>query len=361
MANKQFNTDCEGPVSLNDNAYELANNFIPDGGRFFAQMSKYDDILADIVNKPGYAAGNTLKLIVPFLKAYDITNEMVKRYSAENIVFIQGAELLLKYLSNRMPTFIISTSYEPYINAICNVIGFDKGHTYSTELDLDKYDVDVCEVDRLREVREEVSTWPLIEFNDSVKVFNELPIYVQEIVDKLDEFFWEELQSMRSRRLLEDVHPIGGPGKVDALLHSLKITGNNIQDVIYVGDSITDSDVLKLVKQEGGLAIAFNGNKYAIREADVACVSYNAIVILIIGHVFLKEGKAGVIDLILRWSPETLNEYDIDDKLVSACFNMYDDNITMVKMVEESNRLDLITKSELFRKVIRTKEIGSLG
>ncbi|HOQ19948.1 MAG TPA: energy-converting hydrogenase A, subunit R, partial [Methanothermobacter sp.] len=28
---KLFVTDCEGPISLNDNAFELASHFIPDG------------------------------------------------------------------------------------------------------------------------------------------------------------------------------------------------------------------------------------------------------------------------------------------------------------------------------------------
>ncbi|MFQ6074292.1 MAG: hypothetical protein ACE5KC_03635, partial [Candidatus Bathyarchaeia archaeon] len=65
-----FISDCEGPISKNDNAFELATHFIPEGDSFFTLISRYDDILADIVKKPGYKAGDTLKLILPFLKAY---------------------------------------------------------------------------------------------------------------------------------------------------------------------------------------------------------------------------------------------------------------------------------------------------
>ncbi len=67
--NRVFVTDCEGPVSLNDNAYEAAAAFIPDGDRFFRKVSEFDDILADEIKRPGYNAGDTLKLIVPFLVA----------------------------------------------------------------------------------------------------------------------------------------------------------------------------------------------------------------------------------------------------------------------------------------------------
>ncbi|MGB4612149.1 MAG: energy-converting hydrogenase A, subunit R, partial [Methanothermobacter thermautotrophicus] len=31
MLNRVFVTDCEGPISLNDNAFEAAAHFIPDG------------------------------------------------------------------------------------------------------------------------------------------------------------------------------------------------------------------------------------------------------------------------------------------------------------------------------------------
>ena len=65
-----FITDCEGPISKNDNAFELTCHFIPDGDRFFTLISRYDDIQADIVKRPGYKPGDTLKLILPFLKAY---------------------------------------------------------------------------------------------------------------------------------------------------------------------------------------------------------------------------------------------------------------------------------------------------
>ena len=46
-----FVTDCEGPITKNDNAAELAEAFIPDGGAFFRKISLYDDYLAEIARK----------------------------------------------------------------------------------------------------------------------------------------------------------------------------------------------------------------------------------------------------------------------------------------------------------------------
>lgn len=39
-----FISDCEGPISKNDNAFELSSNFIPNGDKLFTNISKYDDV-----------------------------------------------------------------------------------------------------------------------------------------------------------------------------------------------------------------------------------------------------------------------------------------------------------------------------
>ncbi|MEM2939288.1 MAG: hypothetical protein QXU95_03315, partial [Candidatus Bathyarchaeia archaeon] len=127
---KIFVTDCEGPISKNDNAFELSCWLIPNGDKFFTQISRYDDILADIVKRPGYKAGDTLKLIAPFLKAYGATNERMRRFSSETLLVVPGAGEALHYIRSIMPSFIVSTSYEPYINALCDAIDFPKENVY---------------------------------------------------------------------------------------------------------------------------------------------------------------------------------------------------------------------------------------
>ena len=49
MLQIQLYTDCEGPLALNDNAFELCREFLqPHGDPFFTQVSRYDDYLADL-------------------------------------------------------------------------------------------------------------------------------------------------------------------------------------------------------------------------------------------------------------------------------------------------------------------------
>ena len=87
MFEKSFITDCEGPLTLNDNAYELSANIIKDGGELFKILSLYDDYLADVVKKENYKAGNTLKLILPFFVAENLTNDDLVDFSKSNLYF----------------------------------------------------------------------------------------------------------------------------------------------------------------------------------------------------------------------------------------------------------------------------------
>ncbi len=57
MNRRFFVSDCEGPLTINDNAFELSGKYIEDGERFFQIVSRYDDILADEIKRPGYNAG----------------------------------------------------------------------------------------------------------------------------------------------------------------------------------------------------------------------------------------------------------------------------------------------------------------
>ena len=84
---RAFISDCEGPISKNDNALEIMSHFVPNGDKIFAVTSRYDDALADILKRAGYKAGDTLKLVLPFLKAYDVTDRKIREYCIDRAVF----------------------------------------------------------------------------------------------------------------------------------------------------------------------------------------------------------------------------------------------------------------------------------
>ena len=138
MFEKSFITDCEGPLTLNDNAFELCAHFIEDGDELFKILSLYDDYLVDEVKKDNYKAGNTLKLILPFFAVENLKNEDLINFSREHIYVVNDSRFLLKYLQSAMNTYIVSTSYGQYIEAVSNFMEFPFENTYYTDVDMDE-------------------------------------------------------------------------------------------------------------------------------------------------------------------------------------------------------------------------------
>jgi len=334
---KQVNLDCEGPITKNDNALELCQHFIPQGERFFSLISGYDDFLADILKRKGYKAGNTLKLILPFLKAYGASDKKIKKYSASHLLLIPKAKKMLFYLRKIMPVFIISTSYQPYIEALCKFLNFPKENTYFTSLNLDNYDIPQEEVEILKEMAQEIINLPLINLSQIKE--NIIPQKMEESIKKLDEIFKDKIPFMKCGRILKEVDPVGGKKKAEAVLDSLKRSGGELYDVMYVGDSITDVEALKLVKDEGGIAVSFNGNLYALRAAQIACISPDASPILALAELFYKKGEKAVLDMIVK-EASTPPTFAIISK----------------------DSLEILTnESEAMRKKVRGERIGKLG
>jgi energy-converting hydrogenase A subunit R len=358
---KLFISDCEGPISKNDNAYELTEHFIPDGDSFFAVVSKYDDVQTDIVKRPGYKAGDTLRLILPFLKAYGATNEKIRNFSAEHILLVPGARDTLRFVSNLMPSLIVSTSYEQYIHALCSVVDFPRENVYCTKLEIDQYRVDKEEVVRLRRLREEITAMPMIEIPDGAVSLDNFSARDQKTIRRLDEIFWEEIAEMESGKMLEDVNPVGGFEKARAVEDIVKKTGSSFRDVMYVGDSITDVEPFRFVREKGGLTVSFNGNRYAVREAEVAVLSSNTIVTSILADAFGRLGKKRVVKLVEEWSYSALKRYGIALALQKRIIESYPQTLPQVEIITLNNKERLMKESSTFRKTVRGEAIGRLG
>ena len=340
-----FITDCEGPISKNDNALELAAHFVPQGGRFFSVLSAYDDYLAYVEKRPGYKAGDTLRLILPFLKAFGATDEGIEKFSKENILLIPGARDTLRLIREKMPAYIISTSYAPYIQALCEVIGFPLEATYCTALTLDQYPLPEEEARALREVAGEIAHMPLIAWGEGATGLTDLSESGRKAVERLHRLFWKEIAQMQVNRVIEEVDPIGGAAKAAAVRDIRKKTKSDFSDVMYVGDSITDLAALEMVKQGGGLAVSFNGNVYAIQGAQVACVGKDTGIITRVAERFAAGGKAGVMAGLApagKDAPRLGSDTEIGEITPE----------TLPRWIEQSRQ---------FRKEVRGVSIGSLG
>ncbi|MGA7563574.1 MAG: hypothetical protein WBW55_10240 [Desulfobaccales bacterium] len=350
MLQIQVFTGCEGPLTLNNNAFELCREFLPPrGDRFFTQVSRYGDYLAHIAKSPEYRAGDTLKLILPFLKARGLSNAAIREFSAGNLKLMPGAQEAYRFLHRfGFPIFEVSIGYRQFAEVVGGELGFDPEHIFGTEPNLDRYPLGKSEAEELRRLQEEVQETPDIELPPGAASLAELPAPVQEAIGRLEHIFRERLPQMEIGAIYREVSFVGGPEKAGIVADSLARTGLKVEDTIYVGDSLTDVQAFQAVRDGGGLAISFNGSRHALNAAEVAVVSDSAWSIGMLTAIFRLWGKEGVLEVA---SPErrgksralVLPEEMIEPialGLQGRCFNLYQtQGPDLVRLAQESEAM----------------------
>lgn len=348
MFEKSFITDCEGPLTLNDNAFEIAQHFIENGGELFKVLSLYDDYLADIVKKENYKAGNTLKLILPFFVCENLKNKDLVEFSKNNIYAVNDSKLLLKYLKKAMNTYIVSTSYGQYIEAVSNYMEVPFENTFYTDVDVDVLILNDDEIKKINEFKEAILKNP-----DDYELF--------------DDIFFSQIPKMGIYEKIRDVNVVGGEGKKLAIDEIIARDDIDVNNMLYIGDSITDVEPLAFARANDGISISFNGNEYPLKVAEIAIVSPSAVTTALIANVYAENDKNKVLEFINDYNnmgdyEELFEKYFIDLEIKNKFFEVFDDKeYPVIQIVDDNNFDEILKVSKEMRNNIRGQDIGGLG
>lgn len=379
MVKKVFITDCEGPLTLNDNAYELADEFIEDGGKLFKIISRFDDYLVEDVKLENYHAGDTLKLIVPFYKLAGLTNEKMIKFSRENIYLVDGSDDTLRFANELIDSFIVSTSYGQYIEALCNYIDFPFQNTYHTQLDVDgatnfnSFDAKSDNVSTATNNSQTIVGTKSPKFIEELKKVDEFrKIILEHGEENEDDFnvlydiFFNEFPKLEINKYIESVKTVGGKGKQIAVEDIVERFGLESGSIIYMGDSITDVEPLQYARDNGGLSVSFNGNEYPLNVAEIAVISNHTIVSSILIDLHSRFDKEYVLDFIREYSQKGPNaafeDFEVDYSLIEEFEKVfYNKEAPIIEIITDDNRDYLLKLSKEMRNSIRGKDIGGLG
>ena len=346
-----FFTDWEGPWITTDFAYEAALAFL-NNYEFFRRLSQYDDYLAYVVKKEDYEAGDTLRLLAPFLVAAEVTTKELYELSEKIATFVPDAFDAMQWLLKRYTPVIISTSYSAYLERTATMLGITEqlGHLHGTSFDPEKYSMDKEERKWLLDQVDVIASLPQIEIENSGIADD-----AREAVEYLDRLFWEEMAKKSAGAVLNDVRAVGGGRKLEIVKQYAFRHRISADKLIVIGDSISDHAMLQWVKDMGGIAVSFNGNEYALKHSNLFVISETAWAEVLVVDLFLREGRDAVVEL----ARSRLSKVDeIDDELVEkvdgrAEFYWYED-------VEEMGWHEICSKSEEIRRKVRG-EAGTLG
>ena len=347
MFEKSFITDCEGPLTLNDNAYELAVNLIENGGELFKVLSLYDDYLVDVVKKENYKAGNTLKLILPFFVVENLSNNIMVDFSRDNIYAVNDSKFLIEYLKKAMNTYIVSTSYGQYIEAVSNYMEVPFENTFYTDVDVDSLKLNDDEIQKINEFKKLILDNP-----DDYELF--------------DDIFFTQIPKMGIYERLREIEVVGGEGKKLAIDKIIERDNINVEEMLYIGDSITDVEPLEFARKNNGISISFNGNEYPLKVAEIAIVSPSAIATAVIADVYSQNDKNKVLEFINDYNnadnlEKLFNDYNIDSNIKNQFFKVFTSKYPLIQIITDENYAEILKVSKEMRNNIRGQDIGGLG
>jgi len=276
--------DLEGPLSPQDNAYEVVS-LIPGGREFFELISRYDDILT-LEEREGYEPGDTLALIVPFLIHHGITEKDIRRVSSHAKIVDGAAELISHLREDGWNVRIISTSYREHAYSIGAKIGVPSEDIACTKLDLER-------------IASEIGEGEFELIADFWSEIQEKKDDEDGIMDRLDRFFFQVLPSTRYGNPLARVRVVGGSRKVEAAKEFAKSLDLNLGEIMVVGDSITDFRMLEAVRDADGVAVAFNANMHALPYANFALATLDMRALGLLCHEF--PDRVEMVNIASNW------------------------------------------------------------
>jgi len=360
--------DLEGPISVIDFAADIGRMLSKkpelnlqeyDMGEFFFMISNYDDYIIDIpgvkekLNIPDYQPGDTLRIMAPLYVACFSDTELID-LAKKNLGLLPGCKELMSILHEEWDVFVISTSYTQFAHNVTAALDIPQDHVYCTDLNLKSLKEGLANIgDTVNTLVREIFQ----KYLDNDK-------NLDSVIPDLNEFFWKGPETDYIK-VMNQVKVRGGKRKELAVEDIAKRTKIPISKMIALGDSITDINMLQRLKDEGGIAVSFNGNDFTISRATVAVTTPNNL-----GVLPIFEVKDDIQQFLEKWESQYESFKDnpkkIPDGLISeevkALFvqNDFVPEIDDLTNKTESQLKLIIEKQKKMRKIVRGWA-GNLG
>jgi len=295
--------DNEGPSTLNDNAQENTVALAKECGlgeeigiRFYKNISNIDDIWGDfhkLPMDPTYSSGHTLKVMLPFYRAMGATSQWLYNFAKKSLRVVPNIGTVLASISQKYNVWMISTSYDWFIAAFCDQVGFDFAKVYCTKVERFN-EIPISEEDTLllRHFMEEVSQMPVIEYD---KETGQVIPEHQKYYDRITKFIWEIVYNLPVGEFLRTVHPVGQAQKREAMEEICQKFKVPPEKVMYVGDSQTDVQCVQYIKGKG-LSLMFNGKGKVCYLSDIMYIGEDTRAIEEVADLFAEVGRLAILN-----------------------------------------------------------------
>jgi len=305
--------DLEGPISVIDFAAELGRKLNEklkfdsqkyNMSHFYTMISNYDDYLIDVpgvkdsLNIPEYQPGDTLRLMAPLYISSYKENELIN-LAKQNLGLLPGCKELMKILNKDWDIFVISTSYSQFAHNVAKMLKIPLDHVYCTELNINQLKEGLIDIQNSLDMLLQKIFAKYLNNNKDLDC----------VIDDLNYFFWKD-QKSNYIKVMNQIRVIGGKRKEAALEEISRRVNISISEMIALGDSITDINMLQRIKDENGIAVSFNGNRFSIGRANIAVTTPNSL-----GVLPIFQEKHNIKEFLEKWETEYEDYQDNPKKI----------------------------------------------
>ena len=192
---------------------------------------------------------------------------------------------------------------------------------------------------------------PIIKIPPKATSLQDLTKKEHDTVRRLNKIFWKEISGMHCKKIFSDVTIAGGNEKASIVQEIADTYSAPMEDVMYIGDSKTDAQALRLVRDGDGMAVSMNGEAPAVRSAEVVVLSGNSLVISVLADIFLRLGKAEALNVVGNWDRDALWRSAAYPPLLDQLFEIYPKTLPKAKIISEWNMESLVKESNEFRRL----------
>ncbi|MDR1404712.1 MAG: hypothetical protein LBJ20_04005 [Candidatus Methanoplasma sp.] len=350
---KQLVCSMTGFLLMNNSSRDLCRRFVGKGDKFYDMVSRYDDVVAYILNRSEGRSGNTARFIAPFLKAFGVTDYKAMEHCRQSLKLMPDVKRVMGHLMETLPTFFTTSSYEHNVMNVCAELKLPGELIDCTSVSFDDYDMSRQEARIVRDMASRVTnlSMPRREYELNV------PVRIQQdemdMVRTFDDIFGSKMNELGISDMMRQMKSVGANEKTYFLIDLRRKTQIDFDGTAFIGGDITDIHALDAVRDRGGLAMSFNGCDFAVRKSNVAIMSRDCTAAAILIQEFYNEGIEAVFDLVENWNRETLMKKDFPDPyLMSAMLESNPRKLPEVYIVGRDNVDDIAKKSDRYRKVL---------
>jgi predicted HAD superfamily phosphohydrolase len=345
---KQLVCTPNGFLSSANAMKRMCDRFIRNGGKLYDTLTAYDNISSYGLNREDRRSGDSLKTLVPLLKAAGVTDSSVYEFFMNDMALMPGSEVI-NYIDRLMTVSMVSETYEHHAMALCDSLKLPADSIICTNVSFDALEMEKLEAKKFREFTTNISKMevPKITTKDDVQFLDPKDQTILETIDDLI----ERMNEADIMYQMGEIKPIGGNEKAFSLMDMKRRTEVDLNCTAYLGNNGTDYPAMDIVRDNEGLALSFNGDAYAVRGSNVAVMSSDSIVAAFLITVFYNEGLEGVYSVIDSWDRDKLAKREFSDRhLMNAMLNAFPARLPDVVAVNDDNIDDVIKESERFRK-----------